>query len=119
MTDTAKATVLNPGDALVHKGKNWRFAAIVSTSRSHARKYGDDPDASFARDLDRGTPTAWTRRAPAILDTTGQANRERMEDLARAIEVEDGQIVSIEGVTYRVRVIGQMYSDPISFTPVQ
>lgn len=41
----------------------------------------------------------------------------KAEAIAAAVEVENGQIVSIEGRIYKIYVNGQQYSDPIGFKP--
>ena len=65
---------------------------------------------------------AWALQESPMLtsDYPGKAEEteRRAAATAAAPEVADGDIVEIEGRTYKVRVMGRRYCDPIHFVPV-
>lgn len=93
----------------------------VGTIEGHAAKYRQDPAAAVAHAIANGHELAWTTQAPAVLtadypgkDAELDAKRAEIE---AAPEIADGDQVEIEGRAYRVRVLGQQYSDPVAFVP--
>lgn len=65
---------------------------------------------------------AWTYQAPAILTANypgkeAELNQKR-EELLNAPEITNGEIVSIEGLEYTVKVNGERFSDPVAFIPI-
>lgn len=79
---------------------------------------------SIKRDeeMHRKTQWAWTLQHAACLtaDYPGKAlalaNERAM--IAAAPELEDGETVKIDGISYSVKLMGDCYSDPIHFTKI-
>lgn len=79
---------------------------------------------SVKRDEEMHRPTqwAWTLQHAACLtaDYPGKARdiaNERAK-IAAAPELEDGEVVEIDGALYSVKLMGDRYSDPIHFTKI-
>lgn len=76
---------------------------------------------SFARDVaqKRETMWAWSSQAPAVLtaDYPGKAEKLAAEQaaIAAAPVLEDGEIVRVGDAEFKVKLIGDRYSDPIAF----
>lgn len=106
------------------KGFEFRNKITVGTIAGYAKQYGEDPEAAIARAKDRGDSLApWTNQAPGVLvaDYPGKAE-DMAKDLAAfnaAPEIENGELVEIEGEIFTVRVLGERYSDPVAFIPAK
>lgn len=111
---------------LVHgqevRGKGFQYAQkiTVGTITGSALKYGDDPLESIDRAKKFGHPLEpWTNQSPAVMtaDYPGKAEEHaaKLAATAASPELENGQLVEIEGCIYKVKLLGQQYSDPIAF----
>jgi hypothetical protein len=91
----------------------------VGTCRGYAAQYNEDGEVSHARALTNGHDTAWTNQAAACLTADYPGKHEALAAAAKAtaeaVEIEHGQTVEIEGELFRVKVLGQRYSDPVKF----
>ena len=91
----------------------------VGTARGFASQYQEDAEAAHARTLANGNDTAWLTQEAAVISSDYKGKSEALDSQAAAIsaavEIEDGQIVSIEGERFRVIVTGERYSDPVHF----
>ena len=91
----------------------------IRTCRGCAVQHKEDPEAAHIRALDRGHETAWANQEPAALtsDYAGKAEAMAAEAVATAaaVEIASGDHVEIEGELFRVRVMGQQFSDPVHF----
>jgi len=73
-------------------------------------------------EMHRTTQWAWTFQQAACftVDYSGKAlalvNERAM--IAAAPELEDGETVKIDGISYSVKLMGDCYSDPIHFTKI-
>jgi hypothetical protein len=76
-------------------------------------------EEAHAAALAKGHATTWASQAPAVLtaDYDGKAAELDAAAVARAAAplIADGDAVEIEGELFRVRVIGEQYSDPVKF----
>ena len=76
---------------------------------------------SIKRDheMNRSTEWAWTLQSPAVITANYPGKFEKLaaekKAIADAPELENGEIVEIDGDTYRVALMGSEYSDPIKF----
>lgn len=96
----------------------------VGTISGYATKNGENPEDAIARAKSFGhSINPWTNQSPAVLTSDYPGKREALDkaaaETAAAPEIENGQIVEIEGTRYTVRVLGQRYSDPVHFIPAQ
>ena len=91
----------------------------VGTARGYASKYNECPEEFHRSCLERGHNTAYTTQAASIITANypgkAEAHEREMKEIADAIELQDGQIVIIEGEQFKVRLAGDGYSDPIHF----
>ena len=71
------------------------------------------------QEMSRSTEFAWTLQSPAVITAHYPGKFEKLAAEQKAIsaapELENGEIVEIDGDTYRVALIGSEYSDPIKF----
>jgi len=91
----------------------------IGTVQGYAAKYGEDQAEALDRAVKNGHPLVWSHQESAVLSSDYQGKAEaaaaKAAAIAAAVEVENGQIVSVEGRSYKVYVNGQQYSDPIGF----
>jgi len=128
----AVAIALKPGDTV--RLATWvRFpydmeTAEVGTARAYARKYNEDPQVAHDRALANGHDTAYAMKFGAMLvDCRITAQRmadKRHADFARAVTLNPGDVVEIEGETFTVAVPwgntdAPRNSDPIHFKRVR
>lgn len=101
--------------------------ACVGTVREYAKRSGLDPETMYQREIERGNDTAYAMwGGTSLVNDRAIADRmaaERKADRERAITVEPGQHVTIEGEVYVVSVPhgnlrGPYHSDPIHFKHV-
>jgi hypothetical protein len=80
------------------------------------------PDEFHAECIKRGEGTAWAAKESACITSDYPGKREKLEAqraaTAAAIEIEDGQTVEIEGELFKVKVMGERYSDPVHFIKI-
>lgn len=102
------------------------FYATVYSAEGYAVDRDMDPVAAVARHRERGWEMAATIFTGAALVNDGGAFHARQRAIADgAVTLAEGQIVSIEGRTYRVRVVpgnggsAPVNSDPIKFIAVE
>jgi len=95
----------------------------VSSIEGFSRKYDEDTQAAYATAVERGHQTAWTHKMPACLtaDYPGKAAKLAADKAAyeAAVLVENGEIVEIEGRTYKTVYTGIQFSDPVKFVEVK
>lgn len=60
-----------------------------------------------------GSGEAWTLQDTPVLD--GRDKSANYVEIDAAPEIENGQLVVIDGKCYRVKVHGQQYRDPVEF----
>lgn len=108
MTPTTSVALV-PGQFVTAAG--FRRAFDLMTCRSR----GFDE----ARTLANGHDIAWTVNAGTALTDSPEYNRRRLAEeaaqLASAVTLTNGQTVEIEGRTFRVKINGERYADPIAF----
>jgi hypothetical protein len=96
-------------------------AITVGTIHGYAVQNGECPEVAMERAKKFGHEIAWANQAPAVLtsDYAGKAEDLAAERAKRdaAVVIEDGEQVLIEGVVYKVRVMGERFSDPVHFIP--
>ena len=80
----------------------------VHTVRGYVAEYREDPEEAFTRARERGHETAWTIYVGSSLTDSRAFNEaklaEQKADLARAVILSIGDVVTIEGETFEVRV---------------
>ena len=91
----------------------------VSTIAGFHQEMKIDPQEGIARAKKQCHPLAWTNLECGCLtdDYSGKAKElaDKRSTIAAAPELENGQLVEIEGRIYKVRLTGCKYSDPIHF----
>jgi hypothetical protein len=91
----------------------------VGTARGYAAQYQEDPEAAHTRALGNGHDTAWTNQAASVMTSDYKGKQAELDAAAKAtteaVEIENGQLVEIEGETFLVKVFGERYSDPVHF----
>ena len=110
---------LNHNDLI--KGGCIRTYAVVSTLAGYCAE--NDQDYKRMRGLHnhQTQPEAWSYQPGACIVAGSGAERYYAEERAKeeaAVEIEDGEIVAIEGRLYRIEMVGSRYSDPIKFIEV-
>lgn len=119
MTATATITLSHKQEIRVKGFTPLAQSITVGTCRGYAAQYNEDGEASHARALANGHDTAWTNQAAAVLSADYPGKSEALDAArkatAEAPEIEDGQTVEIEGELFRVKVLGERYSDPVKF----
>lgn len=118
--NTAEVTALSHNQEIRVKGFTYAQKITVGTIAGYAKQYNEDPEAAIARAKSFGHPLEpWTNQSPAVLSADYAGKTEELDRAAAATaaapEIEDGQIVEIEGERFRVKVLGQRYSDPVKF----
>lgn len=92
----------------------------VGTLTGYALEHGETPEQAISCANKFGHSLApWTTQAPAVLmdnfrGKDAMLNKERAERVS-ATEITDGEMVNIEGSEFKVRVLGEGYSDPVHF----
>lgn len=103
------------------KGFDRAQKITIGTARGYAAESDMDPEEVHARCVERGHHTVWTNQAPSILTADYPGKHEELERERRlnteAPEIEDGELVEIDGRTWETRVIGQRYANPVHFVP--
>lgn len=119
MTTTPTTTLSHNQEIRVKGFSRLANKITVGTCRGYAAKYKEDGEASHQRALKNGHDTAWTNQAASVLSDNYKGKAEELDRAAAATaaapEIEDGQVVEIEGETFRVKVLGERYSDPVKF----
>jgi hypothetical protein len=100
-----------------------RCTAIVQTARADAAKYGENAETAHEQAKARGHQTAWaTYTGGAILGDKAARIAQEARELAnfeRAITVEHGQLVEIEGEVFAVHVPFGNHQFPRNSDPIQ
>jgi hypothetical protein len=103
-----------------------RTTVEVGTVRAYSARYHEDPEAAHQRALRLGHRTVWTLYGGSVLLGDPAAReaqaRQQDEEMARAVTLEPGQEVRIEGEAFVVKVVpgnvkAPRNSDPIHFIP--
>lgn len=119
MTTTPTTTLTHNQEIRVKGFSNLANKITIGTCRGYAAQYNEDGEASHARALANGHDTAWTNQAASVLTSDYKGKAEELDraaaERASAVEIEDGQVVEIEGESFRVKVLGERYSDPVKF----
>lgn len=98
-----------------------KYGIRVGQKMSMERAIKLEVEASVKRDAEmcRQTEWAWTLQSPAVITANYPGKFEKLAAehaaIAAAPELENGEIVEIDGDTYRVALMGSEYSDPIKF----
>jgi hypothetical protein len=117
-------TTLKHGDFI--RGAQWvaPFYASVFGSDGYSAERGRDPAVERARATERGHALAGSIYTGAVLTTSVAFREQEAARYASAVALAEGDLVSIEGATYRVRFVpgnerGPRNSDPIQFIAVE
>jgi hypothetical protein len=117
-----KMKTLTPDCALRLDGWSMLAFAIFSTARSYSRKYGEDEEAAFTRERERGHATAYSIYTGSMITDDKSHYDAARQRASTAITLEDGELVAVEGEPeiYKVKVVwgnerGPRNSDPIHF----
>jgi len=106
---------LNAGDIVFNPAWTNTYLFKVGTVEAYAAEYNEDPAQRRQKALDRGHDIAWANRQGGVIDNTGHAYARRLEQVSRAIPLEAGEEVEIEGRVYITKLVGKNYSDGIQF----
>lgn len=121
MTATATAIKLTAGQIIRMTGGSDFKRITVGTCEGFARRYNQDPAASYADSRAKGEETAWTSLEASVLSSDGTSEQRLAaiavikEQIAAAPLIENGSTVEIEGRAYLVHYNGPGYADPIRF----
>ena len=92
------------------------------TPRGYALSHGDCPEEAEARATKFGHEFLFCFQYPSIISTDYSGKAERLEterkEWETAQRIEEGDLVACEGRVYKVKILGERYSDPIKFIPV-
>ena len=92
------------------------------TPRGYALSYGDCPEEAEARAIKFDHDFLACFQHPSILTADYNGKAEELDAKHREWEVaqriEEGDLVACEGRVYKVKILGERYSDPIKFIPV-
>lgn len=97
----------------------------IRTVRGLAKEAGASDEAaeeSYANCREFKHATAWTYQQPSILTDHYAGKAEELEkerqEIRDSVILDNNQLVSIEGETFKVRLAGERFSDPIHFIRV-
>jgi hypothetical protein len=94
----------------------------IGTARGYASRYNEDPEAAHNDCLKRGHETAWAIQKSSALtaDYAGKAEdlEKELQEIRDSVILDNNQLVTIEGETFKVRLAGERYSDPIHFVRI-
>lgn len=105
----------------VNKPKWGKFEACsVGTVEGYAAtSTWQTAEEAVERAIKNNHELAYTISSPKFLSSDPSAYIREEERKSHAIEVEEGEIVLIEGRKYKIKLMGPQYSDPIHFIPVK
>ena len=93
-------------------------AFSIGTLEGYAAESGSDINKALERAKANGHDIVWSiNPGKAITNSDGYYDRLRALQ-ASATEIAGGELVSIEGRTYTVKLMGARYSDPVHFLAV-
>ena len=114
---------LKDGQQIRTSMDKYRPEIFVHSVEGCSRKYNEDANAAYAKAKELGHQTAWTLKMPACLtaDYPGKAAKLAADKAAyeAAVLIENGEIVEIEGRTYKTVYTGIQFSDPVKFIEVK
>jgi len=93
--------------------------SIVGSVEGYARKYQEDPAIAFKRAVERGHEVAWANKQATVICNSPSFYAHEDAERAKAITVNAGALVEIEGRRYKVTLTHPRYSDFVKFTPVK
>ena len=92
-----------------------RFANKITVGT--CRGYSGEESHQCA--IENGHDTAWANQSASVLCADYPGKQEALDAAAAATaaspEIEDGQVVEIEGELFTAKVTGERYSDPVHF----
>jgi len=106
---------LSAGDIVFNSDWTKWYLFKVGSVEAYAAKYNEDPAQRYQQCVEHGHDAAWANQISACIDNTGHSHREYLANAARAIALEAGQKVEIEGRVYVTKMVGKRYSDGIQF----
>lgn len=101
----------------------WEHASVpVTTVRGYAAEYKENPETTYQRAVERGHNTAWTTFTGHMLYGNAEEGRralaERRAKYDKAVVVEDGEQVEIEGEIFTVKVLPRNEKAPYNSDPI-
>ncbi len=123
-TGTGKSAVrLTYGQAVRGHGFPYYTQRIkVYTVRGYAESYGESGEEAIARAKSNGHTLAFAVQDPCMITSDYAGKAEKLSALDAEIESApvlcEGDLVEIEGLLYRSRLVGEKYSSPIRFEAV-
>lgn len=98
---------------------HWTQRIGVYTVRGYAESYGESGPIAIERAKRNGHALAFTVQDPTVISNDYAGKAEKLAALEAEIESApmlcEGDLVEIEGLLYRARLIGADYSSPIKF----
>jgi hypothetical protein len=104
---------LNHNDLIIVNGRK----GTVGTAAGYALQYNENATEAVERALAAGHDIFWANQEPAVLSGDPGYYEAQAKKWAQAVTLENGEVVSIEGIEARVRFMGD-YSDFVHFAPV-
>ena len=108
---TTYTTLAHKQEIRVNGFSQYSSRIYVGTTKGYALEYGDKVD-----DSENG---AWAMKTGSVITSdfegkTAMLNAQRQATQS-SVQIEDGQIVQIEGNLFTVKVMGERHSDPVHF----
>jgi hypothetical protein len=101
---------------------HWTNRIRVYTVRGYAASYGESGEEAIERAKRNGHALAFTVKDPTVICCDYKGKSEKLTALEAEIESApvlcEGDLVEIEGLLYKSKLIGDDYSSPIMFEKV-
>tara|TARA_Y100000592_G_C5350212_1_gene258505 strand:+ start:127 stop:489 length:363 start_codon:yes stop_codon:yes gene_type:complete len=113
---------LSHGQQIVVPSFKYTNKIELVTPRGYALSYGDCPEEAEARATKFGHEFLACFQHPSILTADYEGKAEILESERKEWEaaqrIDQGDLVECEGREYKVKILGERYSDPVKFIPV-
>jgi len=102
----------------------FRTQVFVGTTKAFIEKTfaGDEERIKIEIEKAKDEKQVWTYRSPSVL-TANYPGKEKEMEMKKAryfasVVLENDEVVMVDGKEYRVKLVGEQYSDPIHFIKV-
>ena len=118
---TTKLVQLTHGQQVVVPSFKHSAKIELVTPRGYATSNGDCPEEAEARAISHGHDLLACFQHSSIVTADYDGKAEELqaarEEWEKAQRIDQGDLVECEGRKYKVRIIGERYSDPVKFIP--
>ena len=113
---------LSHGQQIVVSSFKYQNKIELVTPRGYALSRGDCPEDAEARAVKFDHEMLACFQHSSVLSSDYEGKAERLEaerkDWEKAQRIKQGDLIECEGRKYKVKIIGERYSDPVKFIPV-